>query len=317
MDSAAVHVVTDRVVEATMEAWIPLTIFAAFCQNLRSALQKRLQAGLSTTGATFVRFGYAFPLAIGYTFFLHLGLGHELPAATARFTSFAVIGGVAQILGTALLLYVFTLRNFVVGTTYSKTEAVQAAVFGIVVLGEPISTMAAVGVLVSLAGVVFLSAAHDDGGIPGVLRGLTSRSALGGMASGSFFGLAAVAYRGASLALDGGTVPIRAAFTLATVTTLQTLLMAAYMSWREPGELGRCGRAWRVGAWVGLAGMLASAGWFTAMTLQNAAYVRALGQVELVFTFAASLLFFGERTNPTEALGIALVVGGLLVLVLG
>ena len=299
-----------------MEAWIPLTVFAAFCQNLRSALQKRLQSGLSTTGATFVRFAYAFPLAIAYTWILHTGLGHELPEPTERFVLFAVLGGVGQILGTALLLYVFTLRNFVVGTTYSKTEAVQAAVFGIAVLGEPISTAAAVGVLVSLVGVACISVAHDEGGLAGVLRGLGSRAALGGIASGSLFGLAAVAYRGAALALDGGSVPVRAAFTLATVTTLQTLLMAIYMRWREPGEIGRCAGAWRIGAWVGLAGMLASAGWFTAMTLQNAAYVRALGQVELVFTFAASLLFFRERTNVTEALGIALIVGGLLVLIL-
>ena len=300
-----------------MEAWIPLTIAAAFCQNLRSALQKRLQVGLGTTGATFVRFGYAFPLAIAYTFGLHALLGHELPEPTTRFALFAFTGGVAQILGTALLLYVFTLRNFVVGTTYSKTEAVQAAVFGVAVLGEPISTGATIGVLVSLVGVMTISVAHDEGGFTGVLRGLTSRAALGGIASGSCFGLAAVSYRGASLALDGGNVVMRAAFTLAVVTTLQTLLMAVYMRLREPGELTRAGRAWRTGAWIGLAGMLASAGWFTAMTLKNAAYVRAVGQIELVFTFAASLLFFRERTNLVEATGIALIVSGLLVLVLG
>ena len=83
-----------------------------------------------------------------------------------------------------------------------------------------------------------------------------------------------------------------------------------------PGQLGAVLRSWRVSGWVGFSGMLASAGWFTAMTIQNAAYVRALGQIELVFTFIASTLFFGERTTPVELLGILLVISGILVLVL-
>ncbi len=296
--------------------WIPLTIAAAFCQNVRSALQKRLQTGLSTTGATFVRFAYAFPLAITYAWGLHRFFEHSVPDPNGAFALFAVVGAVAQIFGTVLLLYVFTQRNFVVGTTYSKTEAVQAALFGIIVLGEPVAATAAVGVLISLAGVVAISAAHNESGLRGVVRGLGSRAAIGGIASGSCFGLAAVSYRGASLALGGEGFLMQAAFTLAVVTTLQTALMAVYLRLREPGEFTRVLQAWPVGGWVGLAGMLASAGWFTAMTLQNAAYVRALGQVELVFTFAASVLFFRERMNPLEGAGVLMIIAGLIVLVL-
>ena len=84
----------------------------------------------------------------------------------------------------------------------------------------------------------------------------------------------------------------------------------------EPGQVTATLRAWRVAAFAGASGMVASAGWFTAMTIQNAAYVRALGQIELVFTFIASTLFFRERTTPVELLGIGLVIGGILVLLL-
>jgi len=52
------------------------------------------------------------------------------------------------------------------------------------------------------------------------------------------------------------------------------------------------------------------------MTIENAAHVRALGQIELVFTFIASVMVFRERTNPTEIVGILLVIGGILVLLL-
>ena len=109
---------------------------------------------------------------------------------------------------------------------------------------------------------------------------------------------------------------MQAAFTLAAVTVMQTLGMSLWLAVREPGELARVLRAWPVAGLVGLSGMIASACWFTAMTIQNAAYVRALGQLELVFTFAASVLFFGERSNRIEVLGILLVVAGISVLLL-
>jgi drug/metabolite transporter (DMT)-like permease len=52
------------------------------------------------------------------------------------------------------------------------------------------------------------------------------------------------------------------------------------------------------------------------MTIQNAAYVRALGQVELLFTFAAGYLFFRERFNALELIGIGLVASGIWLLLL-
>jgi len=67
---------------------------------------------------------------------------------------------------------------------------------------------------------------------------------------------------------------------------------------------------------VGASGAFASVGWFTAMTMVNAAYVKAVGQLELVFALAASWLFFRERISPLELVGIAAVVGGVLLLVL-
>ena len=64
-------------------------------------------------------------------------------------------------------------------------------------------------------------------------------------------------------------------------------------------------------------GASASLGWFTAMTLQTVAMVKALAQVELLFTLATSALIFREQINRREVMGCGLVVAGLLVLVLG
>ncbi len=68
-----------------MELWIPITIGAAFLQNLRSAAQKHLKGVMSTTSATFVRFGFGFPFAIAFVAILHFGVGYGLPAPNLSF----------------------------------------------------------------------------------------------------------------------------------------------------------------------------------------------------------------------------------------
>ncbi len=299
------------------ELWVPITIMAAFMQNVRSALQKHLKSRLSTGGTTYVRFVYAVPLALLYAAGLHIAGGFAMPLPTAEFALFGVIGGVAQILATALLVSLFSFRNFAVGTAYSKTETVQAAIFGLVILGDPLSTGAAVGIAISLVGVMAISTARSETGARTVLVAWTGKPALIGIASGAMFGISAVAYRAASLALGGEGFLMQAAFTLACVTILQTLIMTVYLMAREPGQIAAVIHNWRVASLVGLSGMLGSACWFTAMTIQNAAYVRVLGQIELVFTFIASYMFFKERTNRIEFAGILGIVIGIVVLLVG
>ena len=300
-----------------MELWVPVTLAAAFMQNLRSALQKHLKGSLSTSGATFCRFVYAVPLALVYVTLLGEGFGFEWPDPNPRFALFAMVGGLTQITATALLVYLFSLRNFAVGTTYSKTETVQAAVFGLVILGEPVSLAAAVAIGISLVGVMLISVARTRLTLRNLLLGWTGRAAFIGVLSGTFFGLSAVAYRAASLSLGGEGFLMQAAFTLAYVVVFQTAVMAVWIRLREPGELTRVIGRWRVASLVGVSGMLGSAAWFTAMTLENAAYVRAVGQIELVFTFIASYFFFRERSTAPELVGIVLVVVGIVILLLG
>jgi drug/metabolite transporter (DMT)-like permease len=64
-------------------------------------------------------------------------------------------------------------------------------------------------------------------------------------------------------------------------------------------------------------GGLASIGWFSAFTLQNATYVRALGQIELIFTFIATLFIFREKVSRAEIAGIALIAGAIIIILLG
>lgn len=299
-----------------MELWIPITIAAAFAQNLRSALQKQLSGRLSTSAATLARFLYAAPLSWLLIALLTGPGGYALPGITSGFVGFMLLGGLTQILATGLLVSLFALRNFAVGTTFSKTETVQTALVGIVVLGESLTPGATVGILVSLVGVLMISTQRGKIGLAALFSQVLDRPALVGIASGAMFGISAVSYRAASLALDGGDFVIRASLLLACATVYQSVVMTVYMALREPEQLRATIVGWRASAAVSVAGMLGSLCWMLAMTLQNAAMVRALGQVELLFTFAAYYLFFGERSTSRELAGMALVTAGILVLLL-
>ncbi len=299
-----------------MELWIPVTLFAAFMQNLRSALQKHIKGKLSTGGAAYVRFFYAWPFALAALGLVSEIGGYPIPAVNGLFLLYCVLGGVSQILFTFLLVYLFSLRNFAVGTTYSKTEVMQVALLGFVLLGDTISFTGVIAIGVGMVGVMALAVAQTAISWKNLATSLFERSTLIGLLSGGFLGASVVLFRGAALSLGNGDVIPRASLTLAVALVIQTLIMGLYLLLREPGQIRAVIRHWRPGLTVGTVGFLGSAGWFLAFTLQNAAYVRAVGQVELIFTFIASIFFFKERTRAVETVGIALIVASILMLVL-
>ncbi len=286
-----------------MSLWIVATLFAASIQALRFLLQKRLSlAGLSPAATTFARFVYAPPvLAIGLAIWMVATPGAALPDIGAGFWQFAAAGAVSQILATMCVVALFAYRNFAVGIAFSKVTVLMTVVTGFVLLGEAVTLPALIAMLVGFGGVVILSVPQGGG------WQVFNRGSLLGLASGAFFSVSAVGYRGASLLVDSDAPVLRAAVTLALVTLLQTALLAAWLAWRNRAELWQVFRAWRVTALVGATSMAGSLGWFTAYTLQTAAYVNAVGQVELILSIGISWLILGERQTPREWLGVALV----------
>ena len=299
-----------------MELWIPITIAAAFLQNLRSAAQKHLKAVMGTTGATFVRFGFGLPFALLFLFVLSRLAGYPIPAPNGAFLFWVVVGAFGQISATFLLIHLFSYRNFAVGTAYSRTEPAQTALFALLFFGERVTGGTLLAIAVSVFGVMLISVAHMHMSWRNLVASIFARNALIGLVSGTLFGISAVAYRAASLALGGPNFMMQAAVTLAWTITLQTLVMGGWMLWKDRAEIGRIAKAWKVSLFTGFVGATASFGWFMAMTLQQAAVVKALAQVEMLFTFAASVLFFKERINRIETAGCVLIVAGIVVLVL-
>lgn len=298
-----------------MTLWIPVTLAAAFFQTLRFVLQKKLAAThLSAAGATFARFFYSAPLIAVLVYIYFQSTGQARPPLTGTFWLFAAFGGLAQVLATICVVMLFKSRNFAVGITFKKTEVIQTVLMGWVLLGEGVSPAGFGAIALGLLGVLLLSAPPDLARWG--LRDLANRAAGLGLLSGVLFGISGVSYRGASLQLPLDDPLARAGLTLACVTAMQLVGMTAWLWLREKGEISAVWRARRVAVWIGLTSLMGSFCWFTAYTVQTAAYVNALGQVELIFSLVASVLFFHERISAREWAGMAVLGASILTLVL-
>ena len=291
--------------------WIPITLAAAALQTARNAFQRSLTGALSPLGATYTRFLFGFPFAALYAAFVLALSDAPLPELPAAFLGWVALGGVAQILGTACLLLLFQLRNFGTGIAFSKSEILQVALFGMLALGDRVSTLAALAIGVATLGLLLL--ARGPAGLS-VGASLVGRPMWLGLGTGGAFAIAAVSFRAASLSLHEASFVAAAALTLAATTCLQSLLMTLYLRVREPGQIGTVVRAWRLSLLPGLSGAAASACWFSAMTLESAAYVRMLGLVEVLFGFGVSVVSLRERPSGRELLGTALLVVAILAL---
>src|SRR3978361_12546 len=148
--------------------WIPFTIVAALGQVARNAMQRSLTGPLGTWGATNIRFLFGFPFSIVFFALVILVTGDALPWPVASFWPWLLLGALTQIAATGLMLAAMNDRSFVVTTAYLKTEAIQTAIFGFVFLGDHLTSLKVVAILIATIGVIITALR------PGATRDLTS-----------------------------------------------------------------------------------------------------------------------------------------------
>jgi drug/metabolite transporter (DMT)-like permease len=299
--------------------WIGLAVMAALLQAVRTAAQKTLNQSMSTLGTTYVRSVFGLPVMIGYlAIVLWIG-GGGWPPASIRFQLYTLLGAVAQVLATALLIRMFRLKNFAVGTMLTKVDIVMTALIGMVLFSERVSSNGFLALLVVLAGVIVMSigktglkaiAAGQNGGFRAALTSEATQVALG---CALLFTLSYLFLREATLAIAAyGDAAWRGAWTVVLATAMQVVFLGLWLAAREPATFRAIRPNLALSTFVGLTSAIGSIGWFTAFAMQNASYVRAVGQIEVVFTLLISSLYFREKIRPLEYAGIVLTVAGVL-----
>jgi drug/metabolite transporter (DMT)-like permease len=286
--------------------WALFTIIAAAAQTVRNATQRELTATLGTVGATHVRFLFGFPFALLFLAGVMIAAGHALPRPPLIFWPWVVAAALAQIVATALMLAAMNDRSFVVVYALIKTEPVQAALFGLVFLGDAVTFATAVAILIATVGVVIMALK------PSIAFDV--RATVLGLASGTTLALSVVGFRGAILSLGLPSYVMAATFTLVIGLLLQSVMLSLYLWLRDPKVLASILRAWRPSLFAGFMGALASQFWFLAFALATAASVRTLALVEVLFAQAISRFVFGQATTPREGVGIVLIVIGVALL---
>ena len=296
--------------------WIPITIGAALAQTVRNAAQRNLTPVLGTLGATLVRFLYGLPFAVLWLVVVRQ-VGHfALPPATQSFVLWVVISAIAQIAATALLLRLMAERNFALGVAYAKTEVLQIALIGYVLIGDPVSPGAMGAIAFSTVGLLLLSPIERDRPFRTLLSGWTTRAALLGLAAGGCFAMASVGFRGAALAAPDTHFMMAAAVTLVASQVFQTVLLGGWLLLRNKETVLRVCREWRPSILAGLMGAVASAAWFIALAIEPAVHVKTLSLIEMLFSYVVARRVFKENVNLVETIGMVLLFVGLFLVLL-
>jgi drug/metabolite transporter (DMT)-like permease len=289
--------------------WAVFTLIAAAAQTARNAMQRELTAVLGTVGATHVRFLFGFPFALLFLAGVLTITGTALPTPPWVFWPWVLAGAFTQIAATATMLSVMGQRSFVVAYAYIKTEPVHVALFGLIFLGDRITPLATVAILMATVGVIVISLREGSG------KETNLQSTVIGLVSGALFGLSAIGYRGAILSLQRPDFVVAATFTVTVGLIIQAAVLSLYLALQDPKVLRAIARAWRPSLFAGFMGAFASEFWFLAFAITTAANVRTLALVEVLFAQGVTHFVFRQPTTQREVVGIVLVVIGVGLLV--
>jgi drug/metabolite transporter (DMT)-like permease len=269
-------------------------------------MQSSLTASLGTLGATQVRFLYGLPFAVAFLFAVMVIGGEPMPLPQTKFLTFTTVGALAQILGTVLLLAAMRDRSFSVATAFAKTEAVQVALFGLLILGDHLSVTRGIAIVIATTGVFLIAVKPGDAWTADRLR-----PALYGIASGGLYAIAAIGFRGGILSLESGAYFVRASTTLVWSLGIQSTLLGLWMVAFQRDALVKSFVMWRQSLFAGFMGAFASQFWFLGFSLTSAANVRTLGLIEVLFAQVISRRVFAQVASPRELIGMALVICGV------
>lgn len=279
--------------------WIPFTILAAFVQSWRNAFQKQLSVNVNAAGVTLARFIFAWPIAGLYLAALYHWQPTDIPKLSGNFAAFVVLTAVCQIFATAFMVLLFQQKNYAIGVGLAKSEAVLAAILGVLFFASALSPLGWLGVLLGGYAVFLLSGSR--------LRELSWSTVAIGLGSGFAFALSSLFAREASLTL-GLPFPHGAAWVVFLVISLQTVLLLCWLLIKSRTTLLQLFRHYKLTLLISVSSCFGTICWFTAMSLESVALVKTLGQVEVLFTLLISVFFFKEKLKQRDKIGLALII---------
>ena len=293
--------------------WIVTSVMGAFFQNARSSIQKKLNTEMSLMASTYVRFAFSLPILF-VVFFIYFGNFNYfiISVQNSNFITYVILASVLQISFTLLFLYLLKFTNFLVGTALSKTEVIQIAFFEFIILKDYLNFYALLGIMISTIGVIIFSTKD----LKNIINGFFSKSTVVGLLCGTLLALSVVFYRGSMEFLEFTNKNFdRALLTLFAATIIQTSLITFYLLLFEITEFKKIKSNIKLSSLAGFFGFSATISWFYSFSLVQAALVRAVGQIELLFSYVSSRFMFKEKVRYIEIFGIIIFIFGLILVI--
>lgn len=279
--------------------WVLFTIGAVIMQTFRNALQSQLSDTVDTLGVTLARFLFASPIAAAYLLLLYQFSDLGIPRFESNFFLYIGLASLLQIAATSLMVVLFKQKNFAIGAGLAKSEALVAGVLGTFFFGSALSLLGWVGILLGAAAVFILSGGGKKGQ-------LSLKTVVIGLACGTCFALTSLYVREASLSLDIA-FPYSAAWVLLWVLCLQSIILCAYIAFTKPVIFKQLRQRSSATMMTSLTSCLGSICWFSAMALQHVAYVKTLGQLEVLLTLVLAHFWLKNKIQRHELIGLLLI----------
>ena len=204
--------------------WIPVTLLASSAQTLRNAMQRDLIGALGAVGAAQVRFLFGLPFAVVFLLGLMAATGLSPPRLTAVNFAWTAFGAVSQVIATSMMLAAMRTKSFVVAVAYTKTEAAQIALFGLIALNDPPTAALIAAIALATIGVA-LMAIRSRKELPADWR-----SAALGLFSATFFAFAAIGFRSAVIGVASPSKVLSASVILVVGLAIQSAALGLYLA---------------------------------------------------------------------------------------
>jgi len=285
-------------------SWIFFTLSAVVLQTFRNALQSKLSAQMSTSGVTLARFLFAPPIALIYLLLLYAFSNQSIPEFTLKFVFFVLLASVMQISATALMVILFKQKNFSIGAGLAKSEALVAGVLGTLFFGSQLSLFGWVGILVGAAAIFVLS----GGGRKGQL---SLKTVVIGLACGTCFAVTSLFVREASHLLNIP-FPHSAAWVLVWVLCIQTTLLVSYIAVKNRSTFVALKNTAKMTLVTSIISCFGTICWFSAVSLHHVAYVKTLGQVEVLLTMLVATFWLKNTVQKHEVIGLLLIAAAAI-----
>ena len=306
--------------------WIFISVFAALMQAVRTAAQKTLNQRMSNLGTTYVRSVFGMPIMVAFLVFVLTFWGGGVPEFSPAYLTFTFLGAAAQIFATMALIYMFKLRNFAVGTMLTKVDILMTAVIGSLLFSEYLSFNGIAALVIVVVGVLLMTVgkmgvAQLRAGEATFTETVFAKSTQVALVCALLFTFSYLFLREATLVMSdsSGQVPNgaagsfwRGAWTVVIATGMQIVCVGLWLWRSEPTVFRELWPNRKIATFIGCTSAIGSIGWYTAFAMQNASYVRAVGQVEVVFTLLIAWFYFREKISVLEYVGILITVAGVL-----